>query len=117
MSMQRVAQLAGVSTSTVSRVVNEHPSVAPQTAESVRRAMDQLRFTASPRRARRRPRHAPAHAATIAFLIFGTSGSNAAPAFESLLRGVSEGASAHDLGLTFGFVADRAKLPQRIADR
>src|SRR5215475_10632847 len=39
MSMQMVAKLAGVSTSTVSRVVNDDPRVAAATAEIVRRAM------------------------------------------------------------------------------
>src|SRR4051812_26765258 len=104
MSLQRVAQLAGVSTSTVSRVVHEHPSVASETASAVRAAMQRLSFTP----AVRRPRNGHAslnhngnghdlrQTTALGFLILGTSGANAAPAFEKLLRGVS--AACNDNG-------------------
>src|SRR4051812_45460546 len=55
--------------------------------------------------------------ATIAFLVFGTSGSQPAPAFEKLLRGVSGASSQRDLSLIFSFVSDLAELPPRISDR
>lgn len=41
-SIKDVAKKAGVSTATVSRVVNNHPSVGPQTRKAVRDAMDYL---------------------------------------------------------------------------
>ena len=50
MSITRVAKLAGVSSSTVSRVINRHPRVAPETALSVQKAMQQLGYTPSARR-------------------------------------------------------------------
>ena len=39
-----VAQLAGVSHQTVSRVLNEHPNVSPQTRLRVQAAMAELRY-------------------------------------------------------------------------
>ena len=42
--MADVARLAGVSNQTVSRVINDHPSVTPQTRERVKLAIRQLRY-------------------------------------------------------------------------
>ncbi|HEX7351904.1 LacI family DNA-binding transcriptional regulator [Brachybacterium sp.] len=44
-TMKEVAARAGVSTKTVSRVVNDHPSISPQVRERVRRAVDDLGWT------------------------------------------------------------------------
>ena len=126
MSLQRVAQLAGVSTSTVSRVVHEHPSVASETASAVRAAMQRLSFTP----AVRRPRNGHAHpnyngnareirrpATALGFLILGTSGANAAPAFEALLRGVSAACNDNGLSLKIGFVSSASHAPQWLLGR
>ena len=40
-----IARLAGVSQSTVSRVINDHPRIAPETRERVRKAMEELGYT------------------------------------------------------------------------
>lgn len=42
--MYDVARLAGVSHQTVSRVINDHPNVRPETRDRVRRAMDELGY-------------------------------------------------------------------------
>src|SRR5438552_6873601 len=118
MSIRNVAQLAGVSTSTVSRVLNERPNVAAATVESVRRAMRELSFSPSIRRGALRPRMTDGlKTATMAFIVFGTSGSRPTPAFERLLRGVSEQASKTNLSLIFSFVSDPRQLPPRITER
>lgn len=118
MSIRNVAQLAGVSTSTVSRVLNERPNVAATTVESVRRAMRELSFSPSVRRGSMRSRAQDGlKTATIAFIVFGTSGSRPTPAFEKLLRGVSEQSSRANLSLIFSFVSDPSQLPPRITDR
>lgn len=118
MSMQRVAQLAGVSTSTVSRVVNDHPSVATGTVVSVRRAMRQLSFApVARRRWGTNGANGGAKATSIAFVVFGTSGSRTTPAFDKLLRGVSAAANDHDLSLVFSFVSDPQRIPPRILNR
>ena len=46
--MADVAQLAGVSVQTVSRVVNDHPHVTAEVRERVRQAMVQLRYRRNP---------------------------------------------------------------------
>lgn len=117
MSINDVAKLAGVSSSTVSRVINNHPRVAPETAKNVRKAMAQLGYAPSDRRPGPKPSvRSRTEAATIAFLVFGTSRSRATPAFEDLLRGVSIGASKNDLNLIFNHVPDAEHLPPRILD-
>ena len=117
MSIREIAQLAGVSTSTVSRVINARPNVAANTVASVRKVMGQLRIDVSPRRAIARRAAGATRAANIAFLVFGTSGSHPAPAFEKLLRGVSGASSQRDLSLIFSFVSDPSELPPRISGR
>src|SRR5687767_14175064 len=109
MSLQSVAQLAGVSTSTVSRVVHDHPSVARETASAVRQVMERLRFTPSPRRSGR-PRRTE-QAGALGFVVLGATGNNAAPAFEKLLRGVSAACNDNRMTLTIGFVSDAADVP------
>ncbi len=46
-TIKEVASEAGVSTQTVSRVVNERPDVAPETRERVKRVIDRLRYQPS----------------------------------------------------------------------
>ncbi|WP_428940547.1 LacI family DNA-binding transcriptional regulator [Fontivita pretiosa] len=118
MSISKVAKLAGVSSSTVSRVINNHPRVAPETAQSVRQAMKQLGYVPSDRRPGPKPAsRSRIGTGNIAFLVLGTSGDRATPAFEDLLRGVSLGASQNELNLSFSHVSDVEHLPQRLLDR
>jgi DNA-binding LacI/PurR family transcriptional regulator len=117
MSINDVARLAGVSSSTVSRVINNHPRVAPETADAVKKAMRELGYTPSDRRPGPKPSlRTRTGAATIAFLVFGTSRNRATPAFEQLLHGVSLGASNYDLNLVFAHVPNSEDLPSRILD-
>ena len=115
MSMQRVAQLAGVSTSTVSRFFHNDPCVAPDTAAIVRQAVQTLGFSPAVRR-RRDATKSTDTAHTVAFLVLGTSGSNATPAFEKLLRAVSDASDAHDLSLVLNFISDPTQIPRRLFD-
>lgn len=113
MSMRKVARLAGVSLSTVSRVVNGRSNVAGPTADSVRRAMHDLGMTAdSLCRARAASRNE-----TVAFLVLGTAGTEPAPAFQQLLSGVHAAAEENDLSLIFSFVSDPTQLPPRLTER
>ena len=118
MSISKVAKLAGVSSSTVSRVINHHPRVAPKTAQSVRSAMQSLGYTPSDRRPGPKPAVHPRRSApAIAFLVLGTSRTRATPAFQDLLRGVSMGASRHELNLNFHHVADPDHPPLRAIEQ
>lgn len=117
MSITKVAELAGVSSSTVSRVINNHPRVAPETAEAVRRAMATLAYTPSDRRPGPKPQSRQrVVAGNVTFLVFGTSRRSATPAFADLLRGVSEAASQRGLSLSFAHVSDPEQLPSRLID-
>ena len=117
MSITKVAKLAGVSSSTVSRVINHHPRVAPETEESVRSAMQRLGYTPSDRRPGPKPKaRSEALLKSAAFLVFGASGGQATPAFADLLRGVSGAASSHDIDLSVNFVPDLESLPSRALD-
>lgn len=114
MSISKVAKLAGVSSSTVSRVINNHPRVAPETAQSVRQAMQTLGYTPSDTRPGPKPQsRSRRDSPEIAFFVLGTSRSRATPAFQDLLRGVSMAATSHDLNLIFHHVADPTRLPLR----
>jgi LacI family transcriptional regulator len=116
MSMQRIAQLAGVSTSTVCRVLQADPRVAAKTAETVRQVVEQIGFTHESRRPRGRAnRNATGNA--IAFLVLGADGSNATPAFEQLLRGVSDAANTNNLSIVLSFVSDPSHIPPRLLAR
>src|SRR5690349_15498536 len=118
MSISNVAQLAGVSTATVSRVLNERPNVAPSTVANVQRAIRELGVSSTRRNRTMRPlRLDGPKTATIAFMVLGTSGSRPAPAFENLLRGVSEQAARKDLSLLFSFISDPSQISQRITER
>ena len=74
MSISKVAKLAGVSSSTVSRVINNHPRVAPETAQSVREAMQTLGYTPSETRPGPKPQSRIRRGTQeIAFFVLGTS--------------------------------------------
>lgn len=65
MSMMKVAQLAGVSYVTVSRVLNDQPGVSEKTARDVRRIVAELGYTPRPDRRRRNRRPVPRDTASI----------------------------------------------------
>src|SRR5579872_2021292 len=118
MSLIRVAAVAGVSASTVSRVLNEQQGVAPDTAEAVRLAMRKISFTPpTRRRAKKNFNGHSEQARTVGFLVFGTSGEQAAPAFTHLLRGVSIGARENNIDLFVSFISDPDELPPRISEQ
>ena len=118
MSISKVAKLAGVSSATVSRVINNHARVAPSTAQSVRQAMQTLGYTPSENRPGPKPKSRNRRERPeIAFLVLGTSRSRATPAFQDLLRGVSMGAAGNDLNLIFHHVADPTRLAARTLEQ
>ncbi|MGD0140049.1 MAG: LacI family DNA-binding transcriptional regulator [Tepidisphaeraceae bacterium] len=118
MSLTRVATVAGVSASTVSRVLNEQQGVAPDTAETVREAMRKISFTPpARRRARKGSNGQGEQAKTIGLLVLGTSGEQTAPAFANLLRGVSIGARENNFDLFVSFVSNLEELPRRISEQ
>lgn len=117
MSIEKVAKLAGVSNSTVSRVINDHPRVAPETKRAVEEAMQKLSYTPSDRRPGPKPASRRQSATQIGFFMVGSRDGSATPGFTDLLRGVSGGASDSDLNLTFAHVPDPDSLPGRLSEQ
>jgi LacI family transcriptional regulator len=118
-SIGEVAKLAGVSNSTVSRVINNHPRVARETVQAVRAAMEKLNYTPSENRPGPKPlKHAyglPASSsATIGFLVLGTSRERSTPAFEDLMRGVSNGAARYNAKLVYHHLPDPSQIPSSV---
>jgi DNA-binding LacI/PurR family transcriptional regulator len=117
MSITIVAQRAGVSSSTVSRVINNHPRVAPETVEIVRKVMAELNYTPSDRRPGPKP-HARQQVATRHIALMKCSSRRGVtPGFEYLLRGVSEAARRHNLHLVLCDLASPEDCPKRIAEQ
>ncbi len=114
MSIEKVAKLAGVSNSTVSRVINNHPRVAPETKRAVQQAMEQLSYSPSARRPGRKPQN-HAESVNIGFLVLGAAEGSSTPGFSNLLRGVSANATRSNLHLTFSHLPLPDNLPGQIA--
>ena len=93
MSIVRVAQLAGLSKSTVSLVINNSPAVSPATVAKVRDAMQQLGYEPGPREFRKGPK--PNHkqtpvSLTLALLTLGIPNAVLrAPIYNDVLHGVA----------------------------
>lgn len=117
MSIQKVAKLAGVSNSTVSRVINNRARVAPETVTAVREAMDKLGYTPSDRRPGPKPMPDRLASGSIGFYVVGGSEGAATPGFMDLLRGVSSGANGRKFSLTYDHVSDPDHLANRLRDQ
>ena len=81
MSIVNVAKRAGVSNATVSRVINKHPSVSPETQLAVQTAMNDLGFVVSDRRPGPKPNSRSRRSLGLCFLVQGTTPSFAASGF------------------------------------
>lgn len=112
-TLQQVARVAGVSASTVSRVLNSSNLIANSTAEAVRRAAEALKYKPS-RRARASSSSAASLVAgkQIGFFIIQPRLRHPIPAYMHLLRGVSTGCGKFDLNLHVGFL-DSEENPVR----
>ena len=97
-SMRDVAQLAGVSHQTVSRVINSHPSIRDSTRQRVLDAMDQLHY---------RPNRAARALVTARSRTIGVLSTSAA----SLYGPVSSINAIQDAGRAAGYYVAVAQLP------
>jgi LacI family transcriptional regulator, xylobiose transport system transcriptional regulator len=95
LTVASIARLAGVSTATVSKVLNGRSGVAPQTRQRVESALREHRY--------RRP-ETPARAASIEVVFYGMLSSLAIP----IMRGVEQVASGHKLSVGFTDVLHRS---------
>ena len=93
-NLEDVAARAGVSRATVSRVVNEHATVAPQLRERVRRAVEELGYVPNQAARSLMTRRSDSIAMVASEpdqRVFGD------PFFSGILRGVSQEATAAGL--------------------
>ena len=114
MSIAKVAKAAGVSTATVSRVINNNPSVTADLTEKVRKAIDKIGFVPSRRRPGPKPRAAEVRTANLAFVTHG-SGQGTPSGFVHLLRGMEGAAAQSGCGFTVTFMTDGNRVPPSIA--
>ncbi|GAB3249144.1 LacI family DNA-binding transcriptional regulator [Kineococcus gypseus] len=104
-TLAAIASAAGVSTATVSKVLNGRDDVGPETRTAIQRLLDEHEYQQSPRHAPRRParREEPAHR-TIG-LIFDDFMS---PYATELIRGVTDAGTAAGADVVVGRFSDDA---------
>ena len=118
MNILKVARRAGVSTATVSRVINGSPGVGSETAAHVRAVMQELKYTPSPMRpgpkpgSRRKPR-ANTRNRSIVLLTVGQTSSEwlALPLMASAFGGITAAAAERGVRL----LVDEMPDPQRVS--
>lgn len=92
-TIKQVAAKAGVATSTVSRVIADHPAISEKTKEKVRRVMDELHYipnTSAQSLAR-------SHAEAIGIILPEASDTfYQNPFFPTVLRGINDAITQHD---------------------
>jgi len=121
MSIVDVAKAAGVSTATVSRVMNGLPGVRAETVAQVRAVMVELNYTRMrTRSARKRTgiRTAALKTGNIAVITIGLGQPwLMRPVIASVLGGIQRGANSHELRLILGEMSDAAKPSPLLVDR
>lgn len=119
MSIVKVAETAGVSHSTVSRVINNRPGVSNDVARRVRLAMDRIGYT--PPAVRRGPQargREGVKTGTVAMLIFGATPTLAvAPVAARVLHAMQEALAAEGWGLVLGQVGANGKVPPSVSSK
>ncbi|HBF35495.1 TPA: hypothetical protein DDW35_13110 [Candidatus Sumerlaeota bacterium] len=122
MSIVKVAQRAGVSQATVSRVVNNDRNVTPETALKVREAMRELGYVPKAPALRRGPRrNQDVHLATgnIAFLAKGEDLKVFAhsPVMHDVVRGIESALAERGLSMIQGAIGGERQIPPIVARR
>jgi DNA-binding LacI/PurR family transcriptional regulator len=111
--MQNVANLAGVSVTTVWRYINSQARVGPAVAKRVRSAMDALKF--EPVLSRGERKRKPDGDLSVASIVFGMSGPTLSSGFDGLLWGISRAAQELKVRLTFAFTSSKSQLPPTLS--
>jgi LacI family transcriptional regulator len=120
MSVAEIAKLAGVSTATVSRVLNNHPSVRPETLLQVRRVLDNIGYKRPIiRRGPRLGRRNGWRTGNIAVIAIGDRDHARfrIPVFATALAGIVQAARDHDLNVIIDDVPDIDSLEPALRDR
>ncbi len=115
LTIRQIAKLAGVSRSTVSRVINDHPSVRPETREQVLHIIAETGFQPDPIARSLSSRRSHIIGLVIPLAIRSLFED---PFFPRLIQGVSQGCNAHDYTLSlflFHSQEEEKKLYRRIS--
>jgi LacI family transcriptional regulator len=117
MSIVEVARHAGLSHSTVSRVINGRPGVSPENIEAVHRAMQQLGYTPSARRPGPKPRdRSGVINGTIGLLMIGSDAMFArAPVTAAVFHGAEQALTERGFNLIFGQLGPEGRLPPQVS--
>ena len=114
-TLQDVAKEAGVSAMTVSRVVNDHPRISPETAAKVKDVIERLGYTTAPsarKRGRRSRANQGIHTGHIAVVTLGLTGSALKiPVFATTLLGIQNALQEADLSMLVTPVTDISRPP------
>lgn len=116
MSIVEIAELAGVSHTTVSRVINNEGRVSPETASRIRAIMKEKGYVPKPpamRRGPRRNKFAGFKTGNIAFLTSSESLKilSNSPIMANVLHGIEEALADNGMSLVQGAVGAQRPLP------
>ena len=114
MTIIDVAKAAGVSPSTVSRVINGSKQISPATTARVQKAMKQVGYIPSLPQHRRGPRLKSTRgirSGNIAVLTFGVAPRLEATHFALNLQGISNALCEHGLNMIYCHVTDPGTIP------
>lgn len=118
MTLAKIAEIAGVSNATVSRVINRQSGVSVETARAVEAVMKEVGFV--PPELRRGPKPNSKRGARerrIALLVCGTASHANPPAgFLLLLQGVEAALARQDLHLNLVFATDLGSVPPALVN-
>ena len=116
MSIVKVAKLAGVSHTTVSRVINHRPDVSAESVRRVREAMQKLRYVPPAKRRGPKPKASRVRTGNIGMLFVGETPTLAtSPITAFALHAIQEELVSHGFNLTLGQLTSAGGLPPNIA--
>jgi LacI family transcriptional regulator len=117
LTIRQIAKLSGVSRSTVSRVINDHPNVSPETREQVLQVVAETGFRPDPIARSLSSRRADIIGLVIPLTIQSLFED---PFFPRLMQGISQGCNRYDYTLSLFLLhtpEEEAKLYPRISRR
>jgi len=122
MTIVEIAKLAGVSHTTVSRVVNNERNVSPETAIKVRNAMKKVGYVPKPpslRRGPRRMKDAGLRTGNVAFLASSENLKvlSSSPVIHDVVHGIEEALASHGMSMVQGAVGSTRQLPPIVTRR
>ena len=116
MSIVEIAKLAGVSHTTVARVVNSPEDVRPETVEKVRGVMEQVGYVPKPKSQRRGPKRTSSKGFKTGNVAFLTSSEGFhilgySPVMMNVVHGIEEALASYGMSMIQGTINSNRQLP------